>query len=110
MTFAQAQQQSDSSFQFAIALPAFNLDQGPSVCIDQAHFNYHTAVGRYKPYADLLRQDGFRIVTFSSSFNAQTLANCQVLIIANALAESNQADYIDDYENGLTQKIKRKKT
>jgi len=102
VTFAQAQQQSDSSFQFAIALPAFNLDQGPSVCIDQAHFNYHTAVGRYKPYADLLRQDGFRIVTFSSSFNAQTLANCQVLIIANALAESNQADWSYPHPSAFT--------
>jgi hypothetical protein len=52
-------QRPDLSFDPAVADPAFAAGEGPVVLIDEAHFNYHTADGRYGPFAKLLRRDGY---------------------------------------------------
>lgn len=89
-----AQQVADESFSFANGTPAYAMDSGPRVCIDEGHFNFHTADGRYKAYADLLRADGYRVSGYSGAFSEQALrAGCDVLVIANALAEQNQEDW-----------------
>ncbi len=53
-----SQQVGDPDFNPEVASPAFTFAQGPVVLVDEAHFNYHTAEGRYKPFAELLRSDG----------------------------------------------------
>ena len=52
-----AQQRPDLEFRPLIIDPAFEIGTGPVVLIDEAHFNFHTAEGRYKPFAELLRRD-----------------------------------------------------
>ena len=47
------------AFHFDNPDPAFAPGAGPLVCVDEAHNNYHTANGRYRPFADLLRGDGY---------------------------------------------------
>ena len=47
--FAVGQQLADASFKPHIASPAFAEGQGPLVSIDEAHYNFHTATGRYHP-------------------------------------------------------------
>ena len=79
----------DTKYRFAIVDQSFNEGDGPNVCIDEAHFNYHTAGGIYKPFAELLRGDGYRVRRFRSRFTADALANCQILLIANAQAKAN---------------------
>ncbi|HEV2852007.1 MAG TPA: hypothetical protein VHC97_04310 [Thermoanaerobaculia bacterium] len=62
LSIAVAQEQlSDPGFDAAVANPAYRLDSGPRVLFDEAHFNFHTAGGRYKAFADLLMRDGYRI-------------------------------------------------
>jgi hypothetical protein len=79
-----AQEQiADPGFDAAIARPAYRHD-GPRVAIDEAHRNFHTADGRYKPLADLLKNDGYRVAPFTSAFDARSLMAVDVLIIANA--------------------------
>ena len=52
-------QRADLEFRPLIIDPAFEISAGPVVLIDEAHFNFHTAEGRYKPFAELLRRDGY---------------------------------------------------
>ena len=59
--------------------------RGPVVLIDAAHYNVHTAENRYKPFAELMASDGFRIGACSRSFSDVTLSGAQVLVVANAL-------------------------
>jgi hypothetical protein len=61
----------------------------PTVCIDEAHHNFHTLAGRYAPFAEVLRADGYRVTAASAALSAEALASCDVLVIANALHESN---------------------
>src|SRR2546426_6304976 len=57
---------------------------GPTVAIDEAHSNLHTAGGQYKPFADLLTNDGYRVIASTHKFETGTLARIDVLVIANA--------------------------
>ena len=81
-----SQQQADPEFRIEVREPAFGLEKRPLVCVDEAHHNAHIAGGRYKPFADLLRKDGYRVNGFSSRFSGDTLTRCALLVIANALS------------------------
>ena len=87
---AGAQQVADTSYNPPIANPAYPQGEGPLVIIDQAHFNYHTAEGRYFPFAELLRRDGYvvRVSTYGS-LNAEALRDVRILVISNALHARN---------------------
>ena len=78
-------QLSDPAFDPAVAHPAYDVGAGPRVLFDEAHFNYHTAGGRYKAFADLLTHDGYRITPNRERFTPATLRSSDLLVIANAL-------------------------
>ena len=90
--YVAAQQVSDESFQFHNPRPAFAAGEGPQVCIDEGHYNFHTASGRYKPFAELLRGDGYSVEGFAREFTAEGLAGCMLLVVANPLAAENESD------------------
>jgi len=73
----------DPGFDARVDRPAFP-DAGPTVSIDEAHQNFHTADGEYQPFANLLRADGFRVVRGRSTFSADSLKGVRVLVVANA--------------------------
>ena len=54
---AVAQQQADPEFNVTVENPAYTKT-GPRVMFDEAHHNFHTTEGRYKPFVDLLMNDG----------------------------------------------------
>jgi len=78
------QQVADPDFDTKVANPAYTKTH-PSVFIDEAHFNFHTAEGRYKPFADLIRSDGYTVVPSKQKFSKDSLKGCDVLVISNAL-------------------------
>ncbi len=90
---ANAQQVADSSFAPAIVSPAYAPGRGPVVLLDEAHFNFHTADGRYLPFAELLRRDGYVVRASKSQFTKAALRHGKILVVANALAERNQTDW-----------------
>jgi hypothetical protein len=90
---AIAQQVADTSFKPPIPSPAYPSGRGPVVLLDEAHFNFHTADGRYRPFANLLRRDGYVVKASRLQFSKATLGAGQILVIANALAERNQNDW-----------------
>ncbi len=88
-----AQQVADTSFVLPVQRPAFVAGAGPVVVVDEAHYNFHTADGRYRPFADLLRRDGYVVGGSREAFTAASLRGVQILVIANALAERNLTDW-----------------
>jgi hypothetical protein len=59
--------------------------RGPTVMIDEAHWNVDRADGRYRPFVHLLRRDGYRVVRNKQEFVPGLFAGIHVLVIANAL-------------------------
>ena len=51
-----AQQLPDRTYQPRIDKSAYAAGVGPPVCIDEAHFNFHTLDGRFWAFAELLRR------------------------------------------------------
>ena len=80
-------QRADLTFDTRVASPAYPREASshPTVLIDEAHRNFHTASGRYKPFADLLRSDGYVVSPNQQQFTAETLKDVDVLVIANAM-------------------------
>jgi hypothetical protein len=79
-----AQQVADLNFDAKVAHPAY-AKNGPKVLFDEAHNNFHTASGRYKPFADLITNDGYQITPNKQKFAAETLKGYDILVISNAL-------------------------
>jgi len=93
-----AQQVADSAFTFQNEHPAFSPGSGPMVCVDAAHHNFHTLDGRYQAFGRLMRDDGLRTVSVDQPFNETGLADCVVLVVANALAAENAGVEEDAWE------------
>jgi hypothetical protein len=88
---ANAQQIADPNFVPGVVNPAY-VSSHPKILFDEAHNNFHTAAGRYKPFSDLVRQDGYLLTSNKEKLSRQLLKNFDVLVIANALgAESMNA-------------------
>ena len=85
-----AQQVADTAFSPPIPQPMYETGQGPVVLIDEAHFNFHTVDGRYLPFANLLRRDGYDVRGSKAPFSKISLSVGKILVIANALAEKNK--------------------
>jgi hypothetical protein len=90
---AFAQQTGDMEADLTVSRPLFARGQGPIVAIDAAHNNFHTAEERYAPFAEVLRNDGFRIRSLTAKISPSELAPLQVLVISNALADENVVEW-----------------
>lgn len=88
---ALAQQSPDPEFNTSIENPAYKKD-GPRVAFDESHNNFHTTEGRYKPFVDLLMNDGYRVVRYRQPFSKSSLSSFKILIIANALGAEESDD------------------
>jgi hypothetical protein len=86
---AHAQQAPDLKYRPPLPRPAYEGKQGPRVAIDEAHHNFHTADGRYKPFAEFLRRDGYRVTGLAETLSADSLESVDVLVIANPLNRRN---------------------
>src|SRR5688572_15281544 len=86
-----AQQLPDPEFNVSVANPAYNKN-GPRVLFDEGHHNFHTTEGRYKPFVDLLMNDGYRIIRIRQPFTKTSLSGFKVLVIANALGAEEMDD------------------
>src|SRR5688572_7929072 len=87
-----AQQVSDTAFAPPIPNPMYKTGKGPVVLLDEAHSNYHTADGRYLPFATLLRRDGYDVRASKLPFSKASLKDAKILVIANATAERNKTE------------------
>lgn len=92
-TPARGQQRGDEGFVPDVPDPTWEAGAGPLVLVDEAHHNYHTVTGRYEPFAELLRADGWRVAGSGTPLTPETLASARVLVIANALNAVNVEEW-----------------
>lgn len=88
---ALAQQIADVHFNTRVEKPAYSKNY-PRVMFDEAHNNFHTVSGRYKPFAELLFSDGYQVVVNRKPFAKESLRTFKVLVIANALGAEDMDD------------------
>jgi len=84
-----AQQVPDTVFRSVTTTAAFPAGAGPRIGIDEAHHNFHTAVGRYRPFAMLAERNGYRVVRVNGTLSDARLSAIDVLVIANPLNAVN---------------------
>ncbi|HEY2971662.1 MAG TPA: hypothetical protein VGJ48_04060 [Pyrinomonadaceae bacterium] len=86
-------QMADPNFNVKVAKPAYkNRGYGPKVLFDEAHNNFHTATGRYKPFADLVTNDGYQVISNKQLFSPNVLQGYRILFISNALGAPQMND------------------
>ena len=77
-------QRADLQFDVKVSRPAYTTAH-PRVLIDEAHQNFHTASGRYRPFANLISNDGYIVSPNKEKLTKKVLATCDILVIANAM-------------------------
>jgi hypothetical protein len=84
-----AQQIADPTFDADVVNPAYT-GKHPRVLFDEAHNNFHTSDGRYKPFAQLIRNDGYNVGPNKEKFSRELLKQFNVLVVSNALGPARQ--------------------
>ena len=93
-------QQSDPDFRPKDRVAHFSSDSGPLVLIDEAHNNFLTMSGRYKPFAQVLESDRFKVSSNDKAITENLLRQVDILVIANALDRKRQ-DWLPPYGEAL---------
>ena len=94
------QQTADTSFDARVTNPAYK-DRHPKVLFDEAHNNVQTIQGGYKPFAELITNDGYAVTPNKQKFQLKLLEGYEILVIVDALGvprpilpPTNKAAYI----------------
>lgn len=88
-TVAYGQQVVDPNYDATVTRPAYTTKH-PKVLFDEAHNNFHTSSGHYKPFASLITNDGFAVTPNRVKLDKKTLEGYDILLIANALGAARQ--------------------
>jgi len=65
---------------------------GTTIYVDAAHNNFHTFDGRFTPFSNLVRNDGFNVAAFNEEFTDESLAEVKILVIANPVNAANNPE------------------
>jgi hypothetical protein len=63
------------------------------VMVDEAHHNFHTASGGYRPFANVLKSHGYIVKPGVQPFSKASLKGVKILVIVNALNEANATSW-----------------
>lgn len=75
----------DSAFRPAIGDRAFAEGEGPVLFFDEGHNNFHETGGTYSPFVAFIERDGYVVKPTTVRFSAESLAACDILVIADAM-------------------------
>ncbi len=82
----------------SVTRPAYPAGAGPRLVIDAGHNNRHTLSGSYAPLGALLANDGYRVGSNPGAFDAASLGQADILVIANANGMPRGASAFADAE------------
>jgi len=74
-------------FDPSVAQPAFP-DGGPTLLVDQGHHNHHRLSSTYRPFADLLRNDGFEVEVLREPVTRAALDRARIFAVVTASADT----------------------
>ncbi|MEO6218966.1 MAG: hypothetical protein ABIO81_00955 [Ginsengibacter sp.] len=66
--------------------PAYSGNKNPNILFDEAHHNFHTSTGRYKPFADVLANEGYLITPNKQKITPKVLTGYDVFVCSNAFS------------------------
>lgn len=100
--FRNRDQPYDRSFDSRVTNPAYR-GNGPVVLYDEGHLNTHTAESAYKPFADLVRNDGYTLRVSNQPITRETLNGVSVFVLAVARGanETNDSSAYSEAEAGV---------
>ncbi|PIP81280.1 MAG: hypothetical protein COW84_00725 [Gammaproteobacteria bacterium CG22_combo_CG10-13_8_21_14_all_40_8] len=98
---SDSHQQADPNFIPQNTNKTFSETNSPVVLVDEAHNNFLTANGRYRPFAQVLESDGYTVKSNKSRFSLNNLNSADIIVIANALDKSRR-DWSPPYTEALT--------
>ncbi len=79
-------QKPDRKYDVSVQNPTYRSET-PKVIYDEAHLNTHKAAITYRPFIDLITNDGCSVTTNTEKFAPPMLVNCDLLIICNAKSD-----------------------
>ena len=107
---SDSDQQPDPDFIPKNTKTSFSELNSPIVLIDEAHNNFLTINGRYKPFSQVLSSDGYTVRPSKEKFTLEYLKQADILVIANAL-DKNRRDWAppfgDAFETGEVEVVKQ---
>jgi hypothetical protein len=80
----------DTAFRPLLRQRTYRPGAGPVVTVDEAHHNFHTIAGRYRPFARLLEADGFTVRPGRAPLTEEALRGTDILVVANSLEARNE--------------------
>lgn len=86
-----SQQIADPHFDTKVDNPTFTKNF-PRVMFDEAHYNFDNISNRYKPFSDLLFNDGYHVAVNRQPFAKARLASFKILVIVNPLGGEDMDD------------------
>jgi len=97
---SDSDQQPDPDFVPKNINSTFSKLNSPVVLIDEAHNNFLTKKGRYKPFSQVLSSDGYTVKSSKEKFTLTYLKQSNILVVANAL-DKNRQDWTPPFEDAF---------
>jgi hypothetical protein len=91
-------QKPDNLYNISVSKPTFT-EQYPTVLYDEAHLNTHSAKRTYKPFINLITNDGYKVFVNKQAFTTQLLQGFDLLIICNAKSDKDKPRDIGAFTN-----------
>lgn len=85
----KAQQVIDSSFTYNVTNPVYTFNKGPIIYIDEYHNNDMSLNNRMFPLLEVLKKDGYQILSLNEPISKLSLDNIKILVIIGALHKTN---------------------
>lgn len=94
------QQRADDVIIPKIENPRFKEGKGARILIDQSHNNFHQLNGRFKPFADLMTNDGYQLDSIN---DIKKLLKNDVLVISNPINQKNIRNWRQPIYNAFSE-------
>lgn len=92
----------DTAFRVTVEKPMFIDGEGPFVLIDEAHNNHHRKEGGLYSLTRMMEEDGAEVSSNHLPFSNESLNGYDVLIIVNALHDSNKGNWQNPCPSAFT--------
>ncbi|WP_370088990.1 hypothetical protein [Ekhidna sp.] len=100
--FVHSQPRIDKDFRVNVGNPFFKDGLAPKVLIDEAHNNLHKKETGLHAFTRMMEDDGARVYANDTSFSSVLLKGYDILIIANALHDSNVGNWQNPCPSAFT--------
>ncbi|MEO9872494.1 hypothetical protein [Ekhidna sp.] len=98
----EAQPTIDSAFRVPVISPMFLSEDGPKVLVDEAHNNLHRKEGGLYSFTRMMEEDGAQVFANDQVFTEEVLIKYDLLIIVNALHDSNVGNWQNPCPSAFT--------